>query len=118
MLAKIITLMIAVQHVYILYLEMFAWDKPLGRKIFRTTKEFAVESAALAKNQGLYNGFLAAGLFWSLTVPDPAMAVALQKFFLGCVAVAGVYGGLTAARNILFVQGLPAIVGLIVVSLL
>lgn len=104
---------VAVQHVVFLVLEMFLWTKPLGLKVFRMTKETAEASAALAKNQGLYNGFLAAGLFWSLLSADPAQAFPLKLFFLACVVVAGVFGAVTAHLSILFVQALPAAVALL-----
>jgi putative membrane protein len=107
----ILTGLVATLHIYILALEMFLWRKPYGRRVFATTPEFADATAVLAANQGLYNGFLAAGLAWSLVAPA-AYATALRLFFLGCVFVAGVYGGATAKRSILFVQGLPALVAL------
>ncbi len=100
---------IAVQHVGIMVLEMALWRGPVGRKIFGTTQEFADASAALALNQGLYNGFLAAGLFYGLAVGDWRMV----EFLVGCVLVAGIVGGLTAKRSILIVQGGPALIALI-----
>jgi putative membrane protein len=109
--------LIGLLHVYILVLEMFLWNTPFGRKRFRRTPEEAAATAVLAANQGLYNGFLAAGLFWSLLIPDPAHALATKTFFLGCVLVAGLYGGLTAMRAILFIQAVPALVALGVVRL-
>jgi putative membrane protein len=104
--------LVALEHLYILYLEMFAWTTPRVRRIFGTTAAFAEESRALAANQGLYNGFLAAGLLWSILHPQPEVGLQLQLFFLGCVLVAAVYGGLTAKRSILAVQGGPALVAL------
>jgi putative membrane protein len=104
---------VALEHLYILYLEMFAWTTPRVRRIFGTTPEFASESRALAANQGLYNGFLAAGLVWGLLHPDPAFGGQIQVFFLCCVLVAAIYGGLTAKRSILFVQGGPALLALV-----
>jgi putative membrane protein len=115
--SKVLVALVALEHVYILYLEMFLWTTPRGMKSFGTTKEFAQASKALAANQGLYNGFLAAGLFWSLLYPDPIVGRQIQLFFLVCVVVAGVYGGLTAKRSILWVQGLPALITLIAVLL-
>jgi len=103
-------LLIALLHVYILVLEMFLWDKPTGLRAFGQTPEFARASKTLAANQGLYNGFLAAGLGWGLALGAAGSSVRL--FFLGCVLVAGVYGGLSASRKILFIQALPAAIGL------
>ena len=103
--------LIAALHLYFLVLEMFLWTKPAGRKAFGLTPEQAESSRVLAANQGLYNGFLAAGLLWSLAV-SPALGVPVRTFFLLCVLVAGVYGGLTAARKILVVQALPAALAL------
>jgi putative membrane protein len=114
---KILVALIALEHVYILYMEMFAWTTPRVMKTFGATKDFAEASKTLAANQGLYNGFLAAGLVWGLLHPDPAVGHQVQIFFLVCVLVAGIYGGLTAKRSILYVQGLPALIALIVVLL-
>jgi len=110
MLANVLVGLVAAIHVYILILEMFLWDTPRGRKAFGTTAEFATASKTLAANQGLYNGFLAAGLLWSLWLGADGVAVA--RFFLGCVLVAGLYGGFTASRRILLFQAVPAAVGL------
>lgn len=107
-----IVLFIALEHVWFLVLEMFLWTKPIGRKTFRKSAEFARESAGLAANMGLYNGFLVAGLLWSVFHTDPAMGHELRVFFLGCVVVAGIFGGLTVSRRILYLQALPALVGL------
>ncbi|KAI5464837.1 hypothetical protein BGZ63DRAFT_378806 [Mariannaea sp. PMI_226] len=106
-------------HVYILALEMFLWNTPKGHKAFKLTPEFAEQTKVLAANQGLYNGFLAAGLFWSVSHPIPEFAQQLQLFFLGCVGVAGVYGSLTASRRILYVQAIPAAIstGLVLAGL-
>lgn len=104
---------VAILHIGFLVLEMFFWDRPPGRRIFRTTPEFSRASAVLAANQGLYNGFLAAGLVWGLVSGQ----VSVILFFLTCVIVAGVYGGMTAGRTILYIQALPAIVALIAVYL-
>ena len=108
--ADVVVLLVALLHVYILVLEMFLWDKPAGLRAFGLTPELARASKALAGNQGLYNGFLAAGLGWGLSLG--ASGTGVKAFFLGCVLVAGVYGSLTASRKILFIQGLPAAVGL------
>ena len=110
MLANALVGLVAAIHVYILILEMFMWDTPRGRKAFGTTPEFATASKTLAANQGLYNGFLAAGLIWGLLLGPAGKAV--QLFFLGCVIVAGLYGALTASRKILFIQALPAAVAM------
>jgi putative membrane protein len=113
MLANVLVGLVAAIHVYILILEMFLWNTARGRRVFGTTPEFAAESKTLAANQGLYNGFLAAGLIWGLSMGPAGRPV--QLFFLGCVVVAGLYGGFTASRKILFVQALPAAVAMAVV---
>jgi putative membrane protein len=105
-LATALTLLVAALHMYFLVLEMFLWDRPTGRRIFRTTPEFATASKALAANQGLYNGFLAAGLVWSVTLG--AAGTAPRIFFLVCVVLAGLYGGYTVSQRIALVQSLPA----------
>ena len=115
MLGTILIALIAILHVYILVLEMFLWEKPYGLKAFGNTLEKAQLTKVLAQNQGLYNGFLAAGLFWSLLAPT-ACAVAIANFFLGCVLVAGIYGGLTASKKIIYIQAVPALITLIVVN--
>jgi len=109
LLADILVALIAVLHVWILVLEMFLWTKPLGLRTFRQSREAAEASRVLAANQGLYNGFLAAGLAWGLISGDGA----IKLFFVACVLVAGIYGGLTAKRSILYVQGLPALLALL-----
>ncbi len=111
LLANIFTSIVAISHVGILVLEMFFWNHPIGQKIFSMTPEVAESSAVLAMNQGLYNGFLAAGLFWGLLKNRSDFKV----FFLTCVVVAGIFGGLTAKTSILFTQGLPALIALILV---
>jgi len=108
----VVVLLVMIEHVWFLVLEMFLWTRPLGLKTFRNTPEFARQSAALAANQGLYNGFLAAGLLWGLCHPVPGVAFQITAFFLACVAVAGIVGGITVSRRIFFIQGLPALVGL------
>lgn len=111
----ILVALVALEHLYILYMEMFLWTTPRVMKTFGTTPDFAQASKALAANQGLYNGFLAAGLAWGILQPDAAFAHQIQLFFLVCVIVAAVYGGLTAKRSILYVQGGPALIALIAV---
>ena len=113
--ANVVVLLVALLHVYILVLEMFLWDKPQGRKAFGLTPEFAAQTKVLAANQGLYNGFLAAGLFWGLSLGTAGLAV--KVFFLSCVLVAGVYGAATANKRILFIQAVPAAVGLVLLLL-
>ena len=114
MLAIALVAIVAAIHVYILVLEMLLWTRPFGRRVFGTTAEFAAESKVLAANQGLYNGFLAAGLVWGLIWAQTSAGAghAVQVFFLGCVIVAGVFGAATAGIRILFVQALPAALAL------
>lgn len=107
----VLTGLVGALHVWFLVLEMFLWTTPLGQQTFRRTAQQQEDTKVLAANQGLYNGFLAAGLFWSLFAVD-GLAIPLRVFFLGCVAIAGIYGALTAARQILYVQALPAIIAL------
>lgn len=116
MIANILIGLVALLHVYFMYLEMVVWDKPLGVKTFRLTPEFAAASRALALNQGLYNGFLVAGLIWGLWLGQAGFAI--KVFFLGCVVVAGIVGALTVNRRIFFAQGVPAIVALAALILL
>ena len=115
MLANILTAIVALIHAYILVLEMFLWDTPRGRKAFGTTEAFAKESKVLAANQGLYNGFLAAGLVWGIWLGDAGDPVKI--FFLVCVAVAGVYGAATVGIRILAIQTVPALIALAAVIL-
>jgi putative membrane protein len=115
MIGQLLVGLIAVLHVYILVLEMFLWDKPYGLKAFGNSLEKAQLTKVLAQNQGLYNGFLAAGLFWALIAPE-TYAVALANFFLGCVLIAGIYGGLTASKKIIYIQSVPALLALIAVN--
>ena len=105
--ANILIALVALLHVYFLVLEMFLWDKPYGMRTFKLTPEFAAASKGLAANQGLYNGFLVAGLAWGLYLGDAGIHV--KVFFLACVIVAGLFGGATVNRKILFVQAVPAI---------
>jgi len=113
--ADVVVAVVALLHVYFLVLEMFLWDKPAGLRAFGQTPEAARASKVLAANQGLYNGFLAAGLFWGLSLG--ASGTAVKVFFLLCVLVAGLFGAATASRKILFVQALPAAIGLVLLSL-
>ncbi|WP_417937810.1 DUF1304 domain-containing protein [Flagellimonas hadalis] len=110
--AKIIIAVVALLHFYFLWLEMFAWTTK-AKKVFRKFPEDLFEpTKTLAANQGLYNGFLAAGLVWSLIIQDPNWQVYVALFFLGCVAVAGIYGALTVSKKIFTVQALPALLGI------
>jgi len=104
---------VAFLHLLFMVLEMFFWTRPLGRRIFGLKRELADQTAALAANQGLYNGFLAAGLIWGLTSSGDSTAI--RVFFLTCVIVAGVFGAITANRSILFIQALPAAIALAMV---
>ncbi len=115
LIASIVIGLVALLHIYFLVLEMFLWDKPAGLKAFGNTPEKAVLTKVLAANQGLYNGFLAAGLIWGLLLGPDGFGV--KVFFLGCVLVAGLYGAATASRKILFVQALPAALGLVLLYL-
>lgn len=112
LLSTAVVVLVAVEHLWFLVLEMFLWTRPLGLRTFRNTPEFARQSAVLAANQGLYNGFLAAGLLWGAFHPTPAIGRQVELFFLGCVAVAGVFGAATVSRRIFLLQALPALVGL------
>ncbi|MFI0842659.1 DUF1304 domain-containing protein [Mesorhizobium sp. IMUNJ 23232] len=111
MLASILIAVVALFHLAFMYLEMVAWGQPLGRKVFGTSPEFATASKALAANQGLYNGFLVAGLVWGLALGESGFSV--KVFFLACVIVAGVFGAATVSRRILYVQAAPAVMALI-----
>ncbi|SPL71960.1 DUF1304 domain-containing protein [Acinetobacter stercoris] len=109
MISKILILLIALLHVYILVLEMFLWETPRGMKAFGNTPEKARATKPLAQNMGLYNGFLAAGLLWAVIAPNHFYP-SLAYFFLGCVLVAGIYGSITASRKIIFIQAVPALI--------
>lgn len=109
--AAVLVALVAALHLYILVLEMFLWTEPAGLRAFGLTPEFAEQTAVLAANQGLYNGFLAAGLIWGLIRKEGGVPV--QVFFLACVVVAGVFGGITAKTSILYVQAAPALVALL-----
>ena len=115
--ANILISLVALIHVYIIILEMFLWTKPLGLKVFRMNKERAESTAILAANQGLYNGFLAAGLIWSLIHPQESFSYQLALFFLGTVITAACYGAYSAGKKILLIQGIPAILALITLIL-
>lgn len=109
--ADVVVGLVGLLHVYFLILEMFLWETRRGLRAFGMTQEFAASTKVLAANQGLYNGFLAAGLFWSLSLGAAGLPV--KTFFLVCVVVAGVYGAATVSRKILFVQAIPAAIGLV-----
>ena len=109
LIANILTGIVALLHFGFLYLEMFLWDKPRGRKSFRMTEEFAKQSKPLAMNQGLYNGFLAAGLIWGIFAGD-----AVKIFFLSCVIIAGIFGAMTVSKRLFYMQAAPAILALVV----
>lgn len=104
--------LVAIEHIYIMVLEMFLWTKPKGLKVFGNTQEMAEQTKVLAANLGLYNGFLAVGLLWGLLHSNPVFGNQIQVFFICCVIVAAIYGGLTANRSILIVQGVPALIAL------
>ena len=109
LLVNILTGIVALLHFFFLYLEMFLWDKPRGMKSFRMTEEFAKQSKTLAMNQGLYNGFLAAGLIWGIFAGD-----AVKIFFLSCVIIAGIFGAFTVSKRIFYMQAVPAILALVI----
>ena len=113
MITNIVIAIVAILHLGFLVLEMFFWNHPIGRKMFKMTEKESESSATLAANQGLYNGFLAAGLIWGIVSGE----FAVKLFFLSCVLIAGIFGGLTAKRSILYIQALPALLGLILLYL-
>lgn len=113
LIAKTTVFAIALLHLYILILEMFLWDKPAGKKAFGHRDEFAQLTKVLAANQGLYNGFLSAGLFWSLISVN---FVSLAYFFLGCIAIAGIFGAITVSKKILFFQTVPAVIAICLIT--
>jgi len=115
--ANAMVALVAALHVYFLILEMFLWTRPVGLKTFRQSPEKAAVSKILAANQGLYNGFLSAGLVWGLVHPAPAFAFQIKIFFLLCVIVAGIFGAATVSRRILVVQAAPAAIALILLLL-
>lgn len=115
LLASLVVALVALLHLWFLVLEMFLWTRPSGQRAFGLSEDFAQQSKVLAANQGLYNGFLAAGLLWGLWLGAGGRPVVL--FFLGCILVAGVFGGLTATRKVLWIQALPALLGIVLVLL-
>jgi putative membrane protein len=115
--AAVMVVIVAALHVYFLVLEMFLWRTPFGRRTFRMTQEVADSSAVLAANQGLYNGFLAAGLLWALIAYGVEPGRPILTFFLACVIVAGLYGGATVSRRIILFQSVPAAIALVLVWL-
>jgi putative membrane protein len=117
LIANILVAVVAALHLYFLILEMFLWTRPLGLKTFRNSPEKAAQSAVLAANQGLYNGFLAAGLVWGMLHSNPGFAFQIKVFFLLCVIVAGLYGAASVSRRILYVQAAPAALALILLWL-
>lgn len=115
MFAKILIGFVALEHIYILWIEMFAWES-IGKKVFKSIPTDLFEKTkALAANQGLYNGFLSAGLVWSLIEKDPTYSKKLSLFFLGCISIAGIYGAISADKKIFFKQALPALIAIILV---
>jgi putative membrane protein len=114
--ANVLVAVVALEHLWFLVLEMFLWTKPLGLRTFRQSEEKAKASAALAANQGLYNGFLAAGLVWGLVAP-PELAFSIKVFFLACVVIAGAFGARTVSPRILVVQAMPAALALLLLVL-
>jgi putative membrane protein len=117
LIANILVAVVAALHLYFLILEMFLWTRPLGLKTFRNSPEKAAQSAVLAANQGLYNGFLAAGLVWGMLHSNPGFAFQIKVFFLLCVIVAGLYDAASVSRRILYVQAAPAALALILLWL-
>ncbi|MBI5109020.1 MAG: DUF1304 domain-containing protein [Rhodocyclales bacterium] len=111
LLGNALVVLVALEHLYFLYLEMFLWTTPKGLKIFGNTAQKAEDSKVLAANQGLYNGFLAAGLLWGVVYPGPS-GLHIQMFFLACVVVAGIYGGMTVTPRIMYLQAGPAVFAL------
>ena len=114
---SILVALVAILHIYFLILEMFLWVKPVGLRVFKQTLENAKNSKVLAANQGLYNGFLSAGLIWGLVHPVIEFGTQVQIFFLACVIIAGIYGAATVGKKILFVQAAPAAVALMLIVL-
>lgn len=115
LLSKLLIIMVALEHLYFLYIEMFAWET-IGKKTFKQLPvDLFKPTKALAANQGLYNGFLAAGLVWSIFISDPMWSMYVATFFLLCIIVAGIFGAYSASRKIFIIQAMPAIIALIVV---
>lgn len=116
LLINIAVILIALLHIYILVLEVFLWTESRTRKIFGITNEQAQLTKTMASNQGVYNGFLAAGLLWSLITPNQLVAIEFKFFFLACVFLAGLYGSVTVHKRIIFIQALPAFITLVLLS--
>ena len=114
-LADGLVVVVALEHLWFLVLEMFLWTKPIGLRTFRQTEERARATATLAANQGLYNGFLAAGLIWGLLATSADVATSIKLFFLACIVVAGAFGAATVSRRIFFIQALPATIAMALV---
>jgi putative membrane protein len=117
MIAKIVVLLIALLHLYIMVIEMWYWDKPRGLKSFGIKQEFATSTKVMAANQGLYNGFLAGGLIWGLLHQNHNFGLQIQVFFLICIFIAGLYGAYTSSKKILFIQSVPALIGVLLAAL-
>lgn len=116
-LALLLILFVALEHILFMVLEMFYWNRKLGRKIFGHNREDGEKSRVLAANQGLYNGFIAAGLIWGVAHPSTSLGQQIILFFLICATIAGIYGGLTAKKSIVFIQGLPAFIAAVLVAI-
>jgi len=116
-LSLFLVVLVAIEHLYIMALEMFFWTKPRTLKVFGFSKEFAQSTTAMAANQGLYNGFLALGLLWGVFHPNDVFSFQIQVFFLLCVIVAAIYGALTIKKSVIVMQGVPAILAFISLSL-
>jgi putative membrane protein len=115
--ANITITVVAILHLWFCILEIFLWQKPLGLRIFRMQKTFATQSASLAANQGIYNGFLCAGLIWGIFSNDPIQALHVKIFFLSCVIIAGIFAGITVSKRILFIQAFPAAIALALLNI-
>jgi len=111
----VLVVLILIEHLIFLILEMFLWTRPIGMKIFLMTKKEAEATKVLASNQGLYNGFLSMGLIWALLYPDPELSKELMLFFLGCISIAGIYGGISVKKIIFYIQALPALICIILI---
>ena len=111
----LLVVFVALEHLAFLYLEMFLWTKTFGRKVFGNTKEEAERTKVLAANQGLYNGFLSAGLLWGVVHPNDEVGLQITLFFLTCIVVAGIYGGVTVKRSVFYIQSLPAIMTIVMI---
>lgn len=117
LLINVLCIIVALEHFYFLILEMFLWTKPFGRKVFHNTEDYSRSTKVLAANQGLYNGFLAAGLIWSFFISDVSFATDVKIFFLSCVLIAGIYGGYSVSKRLFIIQGIPAGLTLILLFL-